>query len=187
MWAGGTAVSNHLGKDLFPQSTKLINIKKDIVGGALPPEARLISPVHHTFGKWNRSLRPDIYDELLKLPLRYQLHSLETIMKQSAGSNVGYAPPLGPADSHDTIPFFVHRDSSGKLPGKVYSTHAKNQTPHFFMEIRMVEGDLWRFEGEIIKMFPTKKTFVRSHAVYVFGADNDARMILHHWLLGLGF
>lgn len=187
VWAGGTAATRSLGGDLYPQTSQYINLKKDIVSGHLPPEARLVAPTPHAFGRWNRTLRADIYDELLKLPLRYQLHPFEKVSQHAAASSVGYAAPLGPVDPVDTIPFFVHRDSLGRLPGKLSSLDAKKLLPSFVLTIALVEGDLWRFEDELIKMFPTKKTFVRSHAVYVFGADNDARMILHHWMVGMGF
>jgi hypothetical protein len=187
MWAGGTAAARSLGGDLYPTSSQLINVKKEIVSGQLPPEARLIAPTPHPFGKWNRALRADIYDELLKLPLRYQLHSFEALINHSASSSVGYAPPLGPVDRDDVIPFFVHRDANGKLPGKMLSLDEKKQLPSFVLQIPLIDGDLWRFEDELIKIFPTKKTFLRSHAAFIFGADRDVKMILHHWMLGMGF
>ncbi|TPP49100.1 hypothetical protein CGC21_0365 [Leishmania donovani] len=102
-------------------------------------------------------------------------------------SAVGYAPPLGPADPVDVIPFFVHRSSNGHLPGKVYSMNAKTLMPAFYMRIQNIEGDMFRFEEELMKIFPTKKIFVRSHSVYVYNVNLDGRAVLHHWLLGLGF
>ncbi|KAG5510808.1 hypothetical protein JKF63_07880 [Porcisia hertigi] len=186
-----------------------------------------------TLAKWSRQLRADIYDELLKLPLRYALHDFRALQAhihavpstatQANGaaspgerlppgvyraskslssdspdapayyavagrdSAVGYAPPLGPADPVDVIPFFVHRTSNGHLPGKLYSMNAKTLMPAFYMRIQNIEGDLFRFEEELLKIFPTKKTFVRSHSVYVYNVNLDGRAVLHHWLLGLGF
>lgn len=196
--------------------------------------------------KWSRHLRADIYDELLKLPLRYALHDFHTLQAhlhavpamtdavaattgaeggapplppgvfRSSGkapaattggddaapqqplmsshyavagrdSAVGYAAPLGHVDPLDVLPFFVHRSSNGQLPGKVYSMNAKNLMPAFYMRIQNVEGDMFRFEEELMKIFPTKKIFVRSHSVYVYNVNLDGRAVLHHWLLGLGF
>lgn len=206
--------------------------------------------------KWSRQLRADIYDELLKLPLRYALHDFRTLQthlhavpstaaasekgemdsgftgetplppgvfhssRSSSSSNasdvaassslstseaqqqqlefsyyavagrdsaVGYAPPLGHVDPLDVLPFFVHRTSNGQLPGKVYSMNAKNLMPAFYLRIQNVEGDVFRFEEELMKIFPTKKIFVRSHSVYVYNVNLDGRAVLHHWLLGLGF
>ncbi|KAK7201879.1 hypothetical protein NESM_000255300 [Novymonas esmeraldas] len=193
-------------------------------------------------GKWSRVLRADIYDELLKLPLRYALHDFRVLQEHlravpptttattasSAGagerlppgvfhasasdlpstssspsaesasgpayyavagrdSAVGYAAPLGPADPVDVLPFFVHRTSNGHLPGTVHSMNAKTLMPAFYMRIMNVEGDLFRFEEELMKIFPTKKMFVRSHSLYVYNVNLDGRAVLHHWLLGLGF
>lgn len=102
-------------------------------------------------------------------------------------SAVGYAPPLGPADPLDTIPFFVHRTSTGLLPGRVHSMDAKRLMPAFYLRIGNIDGDIFRFEEELLKIFPTKKIFVRRHAVYVYNVNLDGREILFHWLLGLGF
>ncbi|EPY32770.1 hypothetical protein STCU_02667 [Strigomonas culicis] len=178
--------------------------------------------------KWSRHLSADLYDELLKLPLRYALHDFVTLQRHASGllqpppadgalppgvftmhsppsteaagdayhymvagtpglSAVGYAPPLGPADAHDVIPFFIHRTSSGKLPGKIYSMHAKNLMPNFVLKIYNVEGNLFRMEEELMKIFPTKKMFVRAHGIFIYNVGVDARQVLHHWMLGLGF
>ena len=186
-WLGGVAAVKSLGKDLREPTGQFVNVQRDVAQGSLPIEARTLAPTMHKFGKWNRELRADIYDELLKLPLRFSLHSFDRLVDHSANSAVGYAPPLGPADPIDTIPFFVHRNAVGHLPGRVHSMHAKINMPNFFMTIRMVEGDLFRFEEELLKIFPTKKIFVKDHTVYVFNVNNDGKVILHHWLLGLGF
>ncbi|ORC86464.1 uncharacterized protein TM35_000281800 [Trypanosoma theileri] len=212
VWLGGTATATALGHDVRPAVGKYINVvpPTDIAAGAVPPEANAaaVLPVPHTrYGKWNRALRSDIYDELLKLPLRFKLHDFSKLcptekeekeeqQEQQQGSQfgvigrgtvVGYYPPLGPADPLDTIPFFVHRNSNGMLPGKVYSMNPRNLMPAFYLRIQGVEGDLFRFEEELMKIFPTKKIFVRSHSIYVYNVGLDGRMILHHWLLGLGF
>lgn len=102
-------------------------------------------------------------------------------------SAVGYAPPLGPADPLDTIPFFVHRTSTGLLPGRVHSMDAKRLMPAFYLRIGLIDGDIFRFEEELLKIFPTKKIFVRRHAVYVYNVNLDGKEVLFHWLLGLGF
>lgn len=212
VWLGGTASTAALGHDVRPSPGKYINvvpptdIARNIAAGSMPPEASVAAaqPVPHVhYAKWNRALRSDIYDELLKLPLRYKLHDFSKLCApppfassrddpQRVGvvgndSAVGYMPPLGPAEPLDTIPFFVHRNSNGFLPGKIYSMNARNLMPEFVMHIQQVEGDVFRFEEELLKIFPTKKIFVRSHCVYVYNVGMDGRMILHHWLLGLGF
>lgn len=186
-WLGGVASVKALGKDLRDSSGLFVNVQRDVANGALPLEARRLAPVMHKFGKWNRELRADVYDELLKLPLRFSLHPFDRLVEHSAGSAVGYAPPLGQVDPLDTIPFFVHRNAIGQLPGKVHSMHQKINMPNFFLTVRMVEGDLFRFEEELLKIFPTKKIFVKDHTVYLFNVNNDGKVILHHWLLGLGF
>ncbi|KEG11576.1 hypothetical protein DQ04_02471030 [Trypanosoma grayi] len=223
MWLGGTMSTAALGHDVRPASGKYINvvpptdIPTGIAAGSLPPEANVaaVLPVPHTYlSKWNRALRSDIYDELLKLPLRFKLHDFSKLCPPpppppppqqqqqqqqhqqdqlppvgviGRDSVVGYLPPLGPADPLDTIPFFVHRNSNGSLPGKLYSMNARNLMPAFYLRIQQVEGDLFRFEEELLKIFPTKKIFVRSHSIYVYNVGIDGKMILHHWLLGLGF
>lgn len=206
---------------------------------AQSPELRqtlgVIPTMKKSMSKWSRRLRPDIYDELLKLPLRYALHDYEVLQKHmhllppqqvvatdsaeeeegiyrfqkppetgtegedtlthahefyavsGRHSAVGYAPPLGPADPLDTIPFFIHRTSNGLLPGKIHSMHPRNLMPAFFMRIQGVEGDLFRMEEELMKIFPTKKIFVRSHSLYIYNVGLDGKMVLHHWMLGLGF
>jgi hypothetical protein len=189
MWVGGTSSTPAIGRDIRPTAGLTINLQdqRDIITGMLPAEARSIAPTFHKFGRWSRQLRPEIYDELLKLPLRFKLHPFDTLQKELSKSAVCYAPPLGPADPDDVIPFHVHRNTNGLLPGKIYSYDARKLLPAFYMEVRNVEGDFFRFEEELIKIFPTKKTFVRHHCIYILNSTRDARMILHHWLLGLGF
>lgn len=284
LWLGGTASTPMLGTDVRPVQGAFVNVVAPPSTGnsaavsrrateahffptasaeavaSLPPEARHLLE-HRRVGqsqlpmrKFMRKLRADIYDELLKLPLRFALHDFDTLeahlfqggVRSSSGeevspgvyiaasasprektavqgnshttstnnstinggnegeengdddvleyaiagrqpSSVGYAPPLGPADPLDVIPFFVHRTSTGLLPGRVRSMNNKNLMPAFFLEIGNVDGDIFRFEEELLKIFPTKKIFVRRHAVYVYNVNLDGKSILHHWLLGLGF
>lgn len=284
VWLGGTASTPTLGLDLRPPSGSYHNVlpssntavnrratQNSFQAGAtsqsvafLPPEQRQLLS-HLKVGKpqlgirkFSRILRADIYDELLKLPLRYALHDFDTLQrhlmeggrgisstsndveleddevmpgvyafppktsssnkntsanneKEEDGgqgenleldpafssqyysvagrqpSSVGYAPPLGPADPLDVIPFFVHRTGTGQLPGRVHSMDAKRLMPAFYLRIGLVDGDIFRFEEELLKIFPTKKIFVRRHAVYVYNVNLDGKAILHHWLLGLGF
>lgn len=187
-WLGGTGAVKTLGKDVSLPAGRAINYQPDIVAHAMPVEARLASPVLHSFSKWNRSLRADIYDELQKLPMRFALHPFGDLERHcSSYSAVGVAPPMGPADELDVIPFFVHRNRNGRLPGKLMSVNNKQQAPSFFLNIHSVEGDMFRFEEELLKIFPTKKIFVRQNTILIFGVDKDAILILHHWLLGLGF
>lgn len=282
IWLGGSASIPALGIDVRASTGQFVNVIADgtqnrrtaghfnptpsdglVANHFAPPElrqsvARVAQP-KDSIHKFCRHLRADIYDELLKLPLRYTLHDFDHLQRHlrhvdgnndndvaagqteqpgiyrfkkaaqpprsntteqgkpksgndaddgdddgsdsiSAPANtfevygvsgrasaVGYAPPLGPADPLDTIPFFVHRTSNGDLPGKVYSMDAKRLMPAFFMTILNVEGDLFRFEEELMKIFPTKKIFVRPGCVYVYNVNLDGKAILHHWLLGLGF
>lgn len=306
VWLGGTASTNALGVEVRPGAGMFVNVLPEGVQKnrrtaahfnptANPADVLLNNnfaapELRHSIGRmpqhkpqmqrWMRGLRADVYDELLKLPLRYALHSFDRLhahlyahapsaenvevasatlprgvyrhdvdatkgaahhgtnaaephivvghsdgpqsrpdalspaapmqatrfdsavqtLEQAetssddvlyavAGRNssVGYAPPLGPADPLDTIGFFVHRNSNGHLPGKLHSMNTKILMPAFYMRIQNVDGDMFRFEEELLKIFPTQKIFVRSHSVYVYNVNRDARMILHHWLLGLGF
>ncbi|CCW60230.1 unnamed protein product [Phytomonas sp. EM1] len=239
-WLGGTASNPALGFDARPAGGKFVNVLPEGAGPrrfaphrnaaftasaganehfAHQPEIRqaiaTLPQMQPRLTRWNRQLRADIYDELLKLPLRFALHDLDRLQRHlrhvdEAGnddgvyavevdgarefyavagrtSTVGYAPPLGPADPFDCLPFFVHRSSNGGLPGTIHSMHPRNLMPAFYMRIQGVEGDRFRFEEELMKIFPTKKIFVRSHSVYVYNVAQDGRMVLHHWLLGLGF
>lgn len=287
VWLGGTASTPTLGLDLRPPSGAYHNVlpssntavnrratQNSFQAGATSQSVAFLAPEqrqllsHLKVGKpqlgirkFSRILRPDIYDELLKLPLRYALHDFDTLQRHlmeggrgvnstsndveleedevmpgvysfppkpssSSGkrkpqegkveedddkgveedvdldpsfssqyysvsgrqpSSVGYAPPLGPADPLDVIPFFVHRTGTGQLPGRVHSMDAKRLMPAFYLRIGLVDGDIFRFEEELLKIFPTKKIFVRRHAVYVYNVNLDGKAILHHWLLGLGF
>lgn len=257
VWLGGTASTPTLGLDVRPTEGSSINVlhpprrstaahfSANAAGPAavsfLPPEARQLVQQQRVgrpfvpMRKFTHHLRADLYDELLKLPLRFALHDFDTLERhlmeggrgRSSGlleegevmpgvfkfpslssspssssstesdvyyaiaskqaSSVGYASPLGPADPIDVLPFFVHRTSTGLLPGRVHSMNAKNLMPYFYLRIGNIDGDIFRFEEELIKIFPTKKTFVRRHVVYVYNVNLDGKQLLHHWLLGLGF
>eukprot|EP00796_Vickermania_ingenoplastis_P011358 gene11358-7864_t len=214
-----------------------------------PEQRQLLSSVkvgqpQSPMRKYIRQLRADIYDELLKLPLRFALHDFDTLERHLYGTSqytwggapeerqeneswmypltctshpsavgaatrttkkhdesqpfyavgarlrsgsVGYAPPLGPADTLDTIPFFVHRTSTGMLPGRIFSMNYRNLMPAFYLRIGNIDGDIFRFEEELLKLFPTKKIFVRRHAIYIYNVNMDGNALVHHWLLGLGF
>lgn len=102
-------------------------------------------------------------------------------------SGVGYAPPLGPVDPFDTIAFFVHRTSHGNFAMKVRSMNLKNLMPSFYLQIGGIDGDIFRFEEELMKLFPTKKIFTRRERVFVYNVNFDGLMVVRHWLLGLGF
>ncbi|KAG5506915.1 hypothetical protein JIQ42_07634 [Leishmania sp. Namibia] len=226
-----TPQANSLAATHYAHAPELRHIAD---GASMSLSGQRIPLLKPTLSKWSRQLRSDIYDELLKLPLRYALHDFRTLQAHihavpgitksadvaaaaarerlppgvypassslSSGSPdapayyavagrdsaVGYAPPLGPADPVDVIPFFVHRTSNGHLPGKIHSMNAKTLMPAFYMRVQNIEGDMFRFEEELMKIFPTKKIFVRSHSVYVYNVNLDGRAVLHHWLLGLGF
>lgn len=266
VWLGGTASTPALGVDLRPPTGAHVNVLTSsadpyhrrataahlqpsstaIATQHLPAEARQylahmrVGVPQAAMHKFRRVLRADIYDELLKLPLRFALHDFERLQRhltegargglahplaedevepgvfrfppaetstdgvpEDSGemhlsspyyavsgrqaSAVGYAPPLGPADPLDTIPFHVHRTSTGLLPGRVHSMDAKRLMPAFYLRVGNIDGDVFRFEEELIKIFPTKKIFVKRHAIYVYNVNLDGKSVLHHWLLGLGF
>lgn len=186
-WVGGTGAVPHLGGFIHDQRTKSINAKEEVARNALPAEIRSGIAMPHPGGKFNRQLRADIYDELLKLPLRYQLHRFDDLVAAQGISAVGYAPPLGPVDPDDIIPFHVHRNRNGRFPIRTYSLDAKKSLPSYFLRLDLIDGDLHRFEEELIKVFPTKKTFVRQQNVHVYNLASDGVVILTHWYLGLGF
>lgn len=205
LWQGGLPAI--LGKDVRQIPGMRINIEEEVVQGSMPQEAIRMSQERDinalmTARHWR--LSPVIYSELQKLPLRYALHPFEALKsaqrlspsiacatgvetEDSRPSASNYGLPLGPADDFDTIPFHIHRDFKGMLPGRIRSVYPKTATPSTYLRIHLIDGDVFRFEDELIKIFPTKKTFVRHHVVFVFSLGNDGLTILHHWMLGLGF
>ncbi|EPY32603.1 hypothetical protein AGDE_08530 [Angomonas deanei] len=255
VWLGGVASTPSLGLELRPSAGHYVNVipegnqPRRVVNYAdnnnnfdttcnlrnltefAKPEVRQMAGTvadRKWSSKWNKVFDAGVYDELLKLPLRYKLHPFDVLHQhynshltpnegdtaqlppgvyempatakegESDGepyyyavagkvSSVGYAPPLGPADPLDVLPFFVHRDSNGRLPGKIYSMNTKLLMPNFFMRIQNIEGNLFRFEEELMKIFPTKKIFVKAHCIYIYNVGLDGRDVLHHWLYGLGF
>jgi hypothetical protein len=189
LWMGGVGQQLHTTGLVGPAEAQLINIQENIaVHGTMDRDA-LTGPLvlKPQCTRWSVNLRGDIYDELLKLPLRYALHPFDKLHEHTQRSNVGYAPPLGPADPVDTLPFFIHRNTKGKFEIKVTSIAPSHNDPTLYLSIYLIEGDLFRFEEELIKLFPLKKTFVRQHKVVVFNAGRDAVGIIKHWLYGLGF
>ena len=164
-----------------------INVEAAVVAGALTREQLSGTGAQWNWGPYNTEWRGDIYDELLKLPLRFALHPFDHITEAAKDSAVGYSAPLGPADPDDVIPFFVHRLPNGRLPGDVRSINPRILMPMFFINISHIEGDMWRFEEELIKIFPTKKTYVSPEFVRIYNCSEDGVKILHHWLVGLGF
>lgn len=183
IWMGGVAMTQ--GIDTHKHS--LINVEASVKQGGLPKDALIDAPQPWKYAKHYHELRADIYEEISKLPLRYALHPFERLQQAASASAVGYFPPLGPAEPIDTVPFFIHRDRFGELPGVVLSIDTRKMAPHFLLRIDRIDGDVFRFEEELIKIFPTKKTFVRSFQVRMYNSGHDALVVLHHWLLGLGF
>lgn len=182
---------NHaiLGTNMMTDRSKIIGVEKAVVANnwAVDP-----STLSGNFKPWRweptyRELRADLYDELLKLPLRYKMHPFDKVNEAMSKSAVGYHPPLGPADPSDTLPFFVHRDGFGRFATSLSSIDHKAQTPVFVLYLQRIDGDLFRFEDELIKILPDKKTFVENKGLKVFNAAEDARCILEHWFIGLGF
>ena len=189
-WIGGTAVKQPVpGTNMQPDYQRIINTERALVSEDWSVEPEAMSGNYQPW-RWERTvreLRADLYDELLKLPLRYKMHpyaKLEAAMSKSA---VGYAAPLGPADPLDTLPFFVHRDGNGRFYSSIKSLAPKLGLPSYVMTLSRIDGDLFRLEDELIKIFPDKKIFVTASHIKVFAAAEDARAITEHWMLGLGF
>lgn len=185
-WIGGVgAQPGILAADVRDRSTRFVGVDKEVTRGNLPAEARRIHGDDVALaGRF--VLCPRIYDDLLKLPLRYKLHPYEVLSKNLDAVS-GYGLPLGPADVDDIIPFHAHRNRVGRLAGLTHSINERNLTPTFITRFRLVDGDLFRFEDELIKIFPTKKTFVRNYEIVVHNCGKDGLRVAQHWLLGLGF
>jgi hypothetical protein len=189
-YVGGVGV-NHpiLGTGLMADKSRIIGVEKAAVANDWSVDPSALSG---NFKPWRweptyRELRADLYDELLKLPLRYKMHSFDVVNEAMSKSAVGYHPPLGAVDKSDTLPFFVHRDSNGRFATSLMSINNKTQMPVFVLYLQRIDGDLFRFEDELIKILPNKKTFVENKGLKVFNAAEDARCILEHWFIGLGF
>eukprot|EP00758_Cryptobia_borreli_P011574 Tbor_TRINITY_DN5674_c0_g2::TRINITY_DN5674_c0_g2_i4::g.9561::m.9561 len=188
LWSGGAGSQPSLSTTLRHPTDMHINITKEVVRGAVPPEYRKIQGERSKpAAGMSLNLRSDLYDELLKLPLRYKLHPFERLIDVRQGKYSGYGAPLGPVDTLDTIPFHVHRNGKGALYGTCRSMNAKKLMPHFLVRLNLIDGDMNRFEDELIKIFPTKKIFTRDFQVIIHHAGKDALEIVHHWYLGLGF
>ena len=189
-WIGGVGVNQAiLGTNTMLDSKKIIGVNQAAVENDWSVDPSALTG-NYKMWRWEntyRELRADLYDELLKLPLRYELHPYEKVHAAMSKSAVGYHPPLGPVDRQDTIPFFVHRDSMGRFMTEVESIDRKAQMPTFMIYCSRIDGDLFRFEDELIKLFPNKKIFVENQKVKIFNAAEDAKAILEHWYIGLGF
>ena len=189
-WMGGTAVQPALTKTrLRDNKDKYVNVSHEVAGGRMPVEARRLESVAlpSTSPRYGSVLRSDIYDELLKLPLRYKLHPFEQLVEARVLAASGYGLPLGPADLDDTIPFHVHRHSSGFFYMSAQSINARELNPAKTLHIQLVEGDLHRLDDELIKIFPTKKIFIKEHKLMMYNSSDDVKQIIEHWFLGLGF
>ena len=193
LWVGGLqpkAVPGSYDPRLEGQGrdARYINLEPQIVDGSLDKEVLSGGIQHWQWKPTLREFRSDLYDEITKLPLRFQLHpssKLAMIMSQSA---VGYAPPLGPADADDVIPFHIHRDPRGGLPGVLTSYNIREGCPTMLLTVGNIDGDIFRFEDELIKIYPTKKIFVHGlDSIRIYDMNEDGKEILHHWLLSLGF
>jgi hypothetical protein len=189
-WIGGKGtVAPILGTNMQPDYQKIMGVEKAVVSNDWSVDPAAMAGNYRPW-RWERSYRelnPGLYDELLKLPLRYRLHPFDKLQAHMSQSAVGYAPPLGPADPFDTMPFFVHRIGCGNFQTHVRSLESKEGLPVYLLTLSRIDGDLFRFEDELIKIFPGKKTFVQANWVRVFNAAEDARAIVEHWMLGLGF
>lgn len=189
-WIGGTlATAPVLGTNMQPDTGKIINVEKAVVSSdwSVDPAALAGNYQNWRWERYYRELRADLYDELLKLPLRYKMHPFEALHAAMSQSAVGYAAPLGPADPYDTIPFFVHRMGDGNFATRVRSLDKKAMMPVYSLSITRVDGDLLRFEDELVKIFPSKKIFTSANHVKIFNAAEDARAITELYFLGLGF
>jgi hypothetical protein len=187
---GGTAVQPALTNTrLRDHRDKYVNVSSAVAGGRLPPEARRLAevPIAKSSPRIGTVLRSDVYDELLKLPLRYKLHPFEKLVETRESAVSGYGLPLGPVDLDDTIPFHVHRHHSGHFYINAHSINARNLNPTKVLHINLVEGDLHRLDDELIKIFPLKKIFIKDHKLMMYNSAEDVKEILDHWFLGLGF
>ena len=187
-WMGGTHTTAVLGGKLQQHESQYIQMEKAVTSGILDRDSLTgVGVEHWTWKKHNRTLRPDIYSEIQKLPLRFSLHNFETVNAEMSKSAVGYAAPLGPADPVDVIPFHIHRKSDGTFNCSTPSTSVRVQNPKRFLVIGGVEGDVFRFEEEMIKLLPTFRTFIHDDRVLVWDVTGDVIEILEHWFIGLGF
>ncbi|KNH06484.1 hypothetical protein XU18_2688 [Perkinsela sp. CCAP 1560/4] len=148
--------------------------------------AKTIPRVWRRGGRFDLVLRQDIYDELLKLPLRYDLHPFAKLQEQYKRSDCGYTVPLGPVCPDDPCPFHVHRFPNGRLPLKDRPLAQHNLVLRRVVLFN-IDGDAFRLEEELIKIFPTKRTHVKPTNIHVWNLGLDGLTIIQYWLLGLGF
>jgi len=181
LWMGG----NPLG--VGPHDSQAIHIQPYVTSGVTSEDiVRTIPSVYKLNAKFRVVTRAEVYNELLKLPLRFPLHPFERIQEQMAKSDVGYTVPLGPVDTMDPCPFFVHRRRDGRFNMKT-KFQSKHEVRMHLTELRNIEGDIFRMEEELIKMFPTKRSYVREDKIILWGTGFDGADLVRHWLLGLGF
>jgi hypothetical protein len=186
-WMGGTHTTAVLGGKLQQHESQYIQMERQVVLGTLDRD-NLTAPVEHwRWEKYQRQFRGDIYDEIAKLPLRFALHPCDTVVAEMNKSAVGYAPPLGPADPQDTIPFHIHRRADGTFGHEMHSTAARIGDPRMMLRIYGIDGDVFRFEEELIKILPSFRTFVRDDSVRIWNAGWDVVEVLEHWYIALGF
>ena len=187
-WVGGRGVSVPIiGTGRYNEHYTPINAGKETIEEVISKEALQGLVDEYVFDDYHFEFRADIYQELTKLPLRYDLHPYDKVSDAVSKSAVGYTPPLGIVDPHDTIPFHVTRLSDGTFAQHLYSQHKKDANRLHHLRIDRLEGDLFRFEEELIKIFPYHRTYVRPYCVILWNASQDAKMVLQHWYLGLGF
>jgi hypothetical protein len=187
-WIGGKGVVTPvIGTGKYNENFERVNTVESVVEEVITKEALSGLAKEYVFDKFHFEPRADIYNELLKLPLRFKLHPFEKIEEAASKSAVGYFPPLGPAEPLDTIPFHAHRGMHGTLPSTLVPLMNKFARLPFYLRIDRVDGDLFRFEEELIKIFPYHRTHVRPYCVILWDVNYDGVMVLHHWLYGLGF
>lgn len=184
---GGTHTTAVMGPKLPANDGQYVMMERH-VGHTVMDRDNLTAPVQHwTWENGNREYRADIYNEIAKLPLRFALHPYDRIQEAMSKSAVGYAPPLGPADPVDTIPFHIHRLPDGTFPHTTRSINTRHGNPRMIASIWGIDGDSFRYEDELIKVLPAFKTFVRDDALQIWDATHDVVEILEHWHIALGF
>jgi hypothetical protein len=184
---GAHTAAATMGPRLPAKDNDYVQMERQVAANVLDRD-NLTAPVQHwTWENGNREFRADIYDEIAKLPLRFTLHPYSTIQAAMSQSAVGYAAPLGPADRLDTIPFHIHRLADGTFPHTRRSISTKLGNPRMIASVWGVDGDVFRYEDELIKILPAFKIFVRDDVVQVWDATHDVIEILEHWYIALGF
>ena len=181
IWQGG----NFVGVGDF--QSQAINYPAMVTSDAVSADVvKTIPRVYRRGGKFDVVLRQDIYEEVLKIPLRYELHPFAKLQAQYEASDCGYTTPLGPVARDDPLPFHIHRYPNGRLPVKDRPL-TDCVTSLRRVVIHNIDGDMFRLEEELIKIFPTKRTHVKPMNIHVWNLGLDGLTIIQHWFLGLGF